>query len=172
MAAFGASTSLDESRAGAANAQILALQDERDADIEQVGAQQRAANERRKARYLRSRALAVAGASGGGVSDSQVTNILADIETEGEMNALNSLWAGDQEARALRMRAHAQRVTGQAMRAAGGASAARGLFQAGADYLGDNPTFFQKYGGTRAQTVNAGIGAGLGEGVAFDEWAG
>jgi hypothetical protein len=172
MAAFGASTSMDQGRAAAANAGILAVQDERDAGIEQVSAQHRAANERRRARILRSRALAVAGASGAGASDPQITKILTDIETEGEMSALNSLWAGDQEARALRLRAHAQRVSGQALRAAGGASAARGLFQAGADYLGDNPTFFQKYGGDRAMAPNAGIGAGMGEGVVFDEWAG
>ena len=44
-----------------------------------------------------SRAKAIAGASGGGVSDPTVVRIMANIEAEGEMQALNRLWTGEVE---------------------------------------------------------------------------
>lgn len=102
-----------------AQAAVLAASRERDANQAQVEAQREAANERRRAKLVRSRALAVAGASGAGVSDPGVSSILAGIETEGEMNALTALASGDYLARGLRSGADTARREGSAARTAG-----------------------------------------------------
>lgn len=123
----------------AANQRIIARQQERDANQAQVEAQQQAQNERKRAKLVRSRALAVAGASGAGVSDPTVTDILSDIETEGEKNALDALWSGDYTASSLRAGAGARRRTGSAYRSAGYTSAATTALTGGT-------SFFEKYG--------------------------
>jgi hypothetical protein len=102
-----------------AQADVLAASRERDANQAQVEAQREAAIERRRAKLVRSRALAVAGASGAGVSDPGVSSILSDIETEGEMNALTALASGDYLARGLRSGADTARREGSARETAG-----------------------------------------------------
>lgn len=171
MAMSGASAygSAQGGKAAEIGAKIGALQDERDADAEQVAAQTVAAQERRKMRFLRSRAQAVAGASGGGVDDATVQNIIAGIETEGEQNALNALYSGDIEARALRMHARAQRSHGSALRTNANSEAfttlASGALRYGSQMQA--PTFFSKYGESAAQ----GTGFGTGTSSFGDEYA-
>lgn len=126
-------------KAQEANQRIIALQQERDANQAQVEAQHQAQNERKRAKLVRSRALAVAGASGAGVSDPTVTDILTDIDTEGEANALNALWSGDYTASSLRAGAGARRRAGSAYRNAGYTSAASTALSGGT-------SFFEKYG--------------------------
>lgn len=101
-----------------AQGNLLAVQREKDANQALLEAQTEASNERRKAKYLRSRAQAVAGKSGAGVSDPDVSNILSDIETEGEMNALSALYSGEYLARGLRSGADTARREGSARRTA------------------------------------------------------
>jgi hypothetical protein len=160
MAGASAVNQAEAGKAAEANAKLLALQDERDANAVQVEAQQLSAQERRKARFLRSRAIAVAGASGGGVDDPTVQNILTDIDTQGEMNALNTLYGGDIEARALRTHARAQRAEGTALRGnaygQAGATALSGALTYGSQIQA--PSFFSKYGGSRAQSIGTGTG--------------
>ncbi len=141
--------------AAANNAKIEALQREKIANAEQASAQQMASSERKKARYLRSRAIAVAGASGAGVSDPTVSNILADIDTEGEMNALNTIWMGDNRAKAIRDGADALRREGRATRGAYYGQAASTVFNGVAGFASDNPSFFSKYGGDRARSTGS-----------------
>lgn len=159
-AAVGAYAQTQAGEAAQNNAKVVAIQQERDANAAQVEAQQAATAERKKARYLRSRALAVAGASGAGVSDPTVSQILTGIDTEGEMNALNALWSGDETARALRHGARATRNEGSARRGAyygqAGATALQGL----TSFAGENPTFFSKYGGDRAAAGSYGMSGG------------
>jgi hypothetical protein len=119
--------------------EVLANQDRADASSAQIQGQAAALNERKRAKYLRSRALSVAGASGAGVSDPTVVDIMAGIETEGEVRALNALYEGDTAAAGLRASAVARRKTG-------GAMARAGYLQAGATIAGANPSFFAKYG--------------------------
>lgn len=138
--AVSAYSQAEQGPAAQANARLQAIQRERDANQAQVEAQRVALNERRKAQLVRSRALAVAGASGAGVSDPTVSKILSDIDTEGELNALNSLWSGDYTARALRMGAGASRNEGRALRSSGYLSGATTALQGGM-------SFFEKYGG-------------------------
>src|SRR5688572_12906051 len=118
---------------------MASIQRTRDANQAQVEAQHQAKSERRKAQLVRSRALAVAGASGAGVSDPTVSKILSDIDTEGELNALNSLWSGDYTARALRLGANASRNESSALRSSGYISGATTALQGGL-------SFYEKYG--------------------------
>lgn len=137
--AVSAYAGVQQGRAQDANKQLLAIQQGREANQAQVEAQREALNERKRAKLVRSRALAVAGASGAGVSDPTVENILTDIETEGEMNALNALWSGDYTARSLRSGARASRREGAAYRTAGYVSGA-------STALAGTGSFFEKYG--------------------------
>lgn len=130
---------VQQGNAAKAQQQILANQREKAANQALVEAQAEAANERKKAKYLRSRAQAVAGKSGGDVSSPDISNILTDIETEGEMNALNALYSGEYLARGLRTGADVARRTGAAARTAGYTSAATTA-------LTGTTGFYEKYG--------------------------
>jgi hypothetical protein len=115
-------------------------------------AQQQAASDRKKARYLRSRALAVAGASGAGVSDPTVSDILTGIDSEGEMNALTALYEGRVRADNTRAQGKAYAREGRASRGAATGRAVGTLATGLSDFASSNPSFFSKYGGERAQS--------------------
>lgn len=86
-----------------------AAQLEANAGTERAMSQRSAMEERRQARIIASRGVAVAAASGGGVDDPTVLNILANIEGEGEYRALTQLYNGEEEARGLEGQAKARR---------------------------------------------------------------
>jgi hypothetical protein len=126
-------------RINSAGAKLQSIQDSHDANDAQVAAQVQAGNERRRAKLLRSRALSVAGASGAGVSDPTVTNILSGIDTAGEMNALSALYEGNTTAAALRSGAASKLRMSNAYSSVGNLRAA-GTLAEGAY------SFFDKYG--------------------------
>lgn len=101
--------------------------------------QRQAIVERKRAQYLMSRARAVAGASGAGVSDPTVTDILTDIETEGEYAALSALASGNAMARGYRIGARAARNEASATRTGGYMSMA-------STALGGGSSWYEKYG--------------------------
>lgn len=136
----------------------VARQRERDANDAQVEAQQVAARERKKSKYLRSRALAVAGASGGGVSDPTISNILTGLDVEGEMSALNALHNGDTTAAGYRAGAATARREGRAAMSAGLFGGVGKALTGFGEFAEDNPSFFKKYGGDRAQRIGVGTG--------------
>jgi hypothetical protein len=148
----------------AKNQGLLAqMQAERNANAEEAMSQQAAAADRKKARYLRSRAIAVAGASGAGVSDPTVSDILTGIDTEGEMNALTALYEG-------RIRADNTRKTGQIYANEGSARKKAAYGQAASTALsgftdfassGAGDSFFKKYGSTQVTGSGAGTGSGF-----------
>lgn len=148
-----AESQYQQGRIGAANAELQSVQDSRDANDAQVQGQAAAANERRRAKILRSRALAVAGKSGAGVSDPTVTKVLADLDTEGEFRALTSLYEGDTTAQALRSGAASKLRMSNAYRSAGNLRAA-GTAAEGAY------SFFDKYGSDLWSSGNPGRGGG------------
>jgi hypothetical protein len=119
-----------------------AEQREEDAKATQAEAQRESLIERRKAKNLMSRARAVAGASGAGSSDPTVTNILTNIDTQGEVNALNALYSGDAVARGLRSGAAVARNEGRASRAAS-------YMDAASTGLGGATSWYDKYGGKK-----------------------
>lgn len=84
------------------------------ANREEALSQREAIEERRAARLLGSRAIAMAGASGAGVDDPTVSNILGEIDARGEYNALMALYNGTMKARDLRTDADAKREEGRA----------------------------------------------------------
>lgn len=112
---------------------------EEDAKAAQAESQREALLERKKAKNLMSRARAVSAASGAGASDPTVTNILTDIDTQGEVNALNALYSGNTVARGLRSGAAVARRQGRAARTAGQINAA-------SVGLSGSTSWFEKYG--------------------------
>lgn len=65
--------------------------------------QRQAGEERRKAEYEASRALAVAAASGAGVSDPTIVRLIANVKGEGAYRANVALYEGEARARQLRL---------------------------------------------------------------------
>lgn len=101
--------------------------------------QQAAFEEQRQARLVRSRALALAAASGASASDKGATDILAGIEAEGAYRAAVRLYDAESEARVIEM-------TGRSRaRAASDQATAIGI-GAGADIL-SGASMYQRYGG-------------------------
>lgn len=142
-------------KAGLAEGKLAQIQADRNANAEEAMAQQQAAADRKKARYLRSRALAVAGASGAGASDPTVTDILTGIDSEGEMNALTALYEGRIRADNTRAQGAAYAREGRAGRTAATGRAAATVATGLTDFASDNPSFFKKYGGERATSYDA-----------------
>lgn len=68
---------------------------------ERAKSQRVAEQQRKQAAIVGSRARAVAGASGGGVTDPTVTGILSEIEGEGEYRALSAMYEGEDRARGV-----------------------------------------------------------------------
>lgn len=117
-----------------------AKQLEGNAGLERAMSQREAMEERRQARLLNSRALAVAAASGGGTDDPTVVNLMADIEGEGEYRALSSLYSGETSARGMEAEAKARRKEAKNAKIAGfidGASSILGAGSSLADRYGD-----------------------------------
>jgi len=108
---------------GAAKA-VEASQYEEQALEETAAAQRAAQEEKRRSRVLQSRAMAVAGASGGGVSDPTIVDIVSDLEGEGAYRAALATYEGDQRSRNLRNAASAARWEGLTGLQSGSASAA------------------------------------------------
>jgi hypothetical protein len=116
-----------------------ARQLEANAGQERAMSQREAMEERRQARLLASRGLAVAAASGGGADDPSVVNTLADIEAEGEFRALSQLFTGESEARGMEAQARARRKAAKTAKIAG-------FIDAGATLLGAGASLKEKYG--------------------------
>jgi hypothetical protein len=108
-----------------------------------AASQREMANRRRSARYAQSRALAVAAASGAGASDPTVSNLISELEGEGEYGALAAMYEGEERARSLEFGATTARRYGKAVM---GASA----LSAGSTLLGGANSWYDKYGGTGA----------------------
>lgn len=100
------------------------------AGTERASSQRRAMEERRQARLVSSRALAVAAASGG-ASDPTVVNMMADIEGEGEYRALSALYEGNEEAIGLENQARARRKEAKNVKKASYLKAGSTILQAG-----------------------------------------
>lgn len=108
-------------QAEAAKAQGMAIRGEKQFEADQLdenagqlqaSAQRQAQIERRHANLVASRALALGGASGAGLSDPTMAGILTDIEAEGSYRAASAIYEGDSRARRLRMGADAARFEG------------------------------------------------------------
>ncbi len=111
-----------EQAAGEARQQVLehqAAQARQSAGQERAASQRDAIEQRRRARLISSRALAVAAASGAGAGDPTIENILGEIGAEGEFRALNELFLGEERARDLELQAALRVFEGAQERRAG-----------------------------------------------------
>lgn len=81
-----------------------ARQARQNAGQERAASQRSAAEQRRQGRFLSSKALARAAASGAGTGGN-VENILGELGAEGEFRALNELFIGEERARGLELQA-------------------------------------------------------------------
>ncbi len=111
-----------EQAAGVARQQALehqAAQARQNAGQERAASQRDAIEQRRRARLISSRALAVAAASGAGAGDPTIENILGGIGAEGEFRALNELFLGEERARDLETQAALKVFEGAQERRAG-----------------------------------------------------
>lgn len=122
------------------SANFQAAQMNQQAGQERATAQRAAIEQRRTARLAGSRATALAAASGG-ATDPTILNILGDIKTEGEYNALSALFTGEEKARGLEMGASARVVEGQTAKQAS-------IINAGSTLsTGIGQSLMAKYGG-------------------------
>lgn len=100
-----------------AEQQRVAMQFEAEEAEKQAGqvlaiSQQQAREEQRQGRYVASRALAVAAASGGGVSDPTIVNLIAKGKGEATYRANVALYQGEAKARQLRLQALGGNLSG------------------------------------------------------------
>lgn len=111
-----------------------------------AAAQRQMLEERKQARLLESRALAVAAASGAGASDTTVMNVISRIAAEGAYRSTIALYEGQEQSRQLQIGGHIRREGGD-LQADYGRQAARAqeisavgtLFKGGA-------TLYERYG--------------------------
>ena len=143
-------------------ANFQAAQMTQQAGQEQAAAQRAAIDQRRQATLIASRAVAVAGASGGGVSDPTVQNIIADIHGEGAYRAALKLYQGEDAARQLRMGASAKTYEGQLARENARSMADAYRLKAWGGLAGSGATLFTKYGGGGSKSGSASALTGNG----------
>ena len=116
ISAYGKVKAGDERRR---SAYIEAGQLDDKADVTRGATQREAAREKLIADYTGSTALAVAAASGAGVQNVNVLNLMAEIEAEGEYRAASRLYSGEQEAQGMEDAADNLRRGGDADRKVG-----------------------------------------------------
>lgn len=145
LAAAGtqAYSQIQAGKAAKINAESVALQQEKAGKAAQAESQRVALFERKKANYAESRALALAAASGGGVDNPTVQNILGDIKEQGDYNVLASLYSGDTDAELAKLSAGATRRQGRAYQRAS-------YLNAGSTLLAGASSFYGKYNAGRA----------------------
>ena len=124
-----------QAAADAADYQSTVLK--RQATAENAAAQMRAQEIRRQGGYAQSRAMALAGASGG--TGGNIPRIISDLAAETELRAQWALSGGENEAIALRSAASSRRGAGRAARLTGNIGAAGSLASGGY-------TLFDRYG--------------------------
>lgn len=101
-----------------------------------ASAQRSALEERRQARLLASRAVAVAAAGGGNVNDPTVMNLLEDIEAEGVYRAGVAMYEGESQADKLRYEGQLDEIEGEAAYNQGKLGMYGGFLSGGGKILG------------------------------------
>lgn len=135
--------------------EFAAWQAEEEAKLS-IAVSQRAAQEaNRQTDIQASRALAVAAASGGGVSDPTIVKLISNVKGEGAYRAAVAMYEGDARARKLRLEAAAGRLSGAYAAEEGAATnvaytlgAIGAGFKAGAKLYGR--TLYDRYGNRNA----------------------
>ena len=155
--------------AAAAKAQGKAIKKEKEFESAQLRqqagldiavSQQKAQEQLRQSRLVQSRTLAVAAASGGGVSDPTIVRMLSRVAGEGTYRARTALYEGEERARLKMMQAEASDYEGKTGVIAGNMRASAYQTQGAASLLGGAASLYAKY--------NSGINPG-GSGIGYGE---
>lgn len=144
-------------RQKAAN-QFEAWQAEREAGLSIALSQQRAREETRQSDMAASRALAVAAASGGGVSDPTIVRLLANVRGEGVYRANVALYEGEARARQLRLAGATGNLAGAEAVVEGVRRETGAMYSAMGAVGKAGLSLYEKYGGSGAPT-NPAYGA-------------
>lgn len=163
MSTFGA---IRQGQAANAAAKFEAQQLEQRAKEQEAAGQAAALEERRRSQILQSRALAVAGASGGGALDPGVLNIISGLEGEGEQAFQSELFNARSRAGTLEAQAAGRRFEGKQAKSASlvnavstALSGVSDAAMAGANFFGgprpDGGSDFDDF--TRARNRNVNI---------------
>lgn len=106
----------------------------------EAASQNEAVNRLRENQLLQSRALAVAGASGAGVTDPTVLKLISNLAATGKYNAEMEMFGGKEQARSLRTQAAATRYQGaevvKASKTTAAATVLSGVGQGAANWFG------------------------------------
>ena len=140
----------------AAMANYKAAQQEQAAGQEVAASQRAAQEEHRRATLMASRALAVSGASGGGVSDPTVMGLISDIEGEGAYRGALDLYQGADRARQLRQGAMTSEIEGLAAFNSAKAKASAMKTNAWGQAAMNVGSMYSKYGGGGMKTDPSG----------------
>ncbi len=97
----------------------------------QAQSQIQAREDRKQSRLAESRAQAIAAASGANANSTSFVNNISDMESQGELNALTSLWSGNQQANVMKSMANAKRMEAGSAKKAGGIGALSSVLSAG-----------------------------------------
>ncbi len=89
------------------------------ANARRAAGHREAAEEQRNAELAYSRALSIAAASGGGVSDPGVVKLFADLQAEGDFRVLSRLFVSEDEAQGIEYRSEVAQREGKARRRLG-----------------------------------------------------
>lgn len=138
-------------------AEFAAWQAEEQAGTAVAISQRTAAEQRRQANLVASRALAVAASSGGGASDPTVVRLISNARGEGVYRANVALYEGEAKARQLRFDAAAGRVGGYESQAAG-AGLESSYAIAGLGKAATAVSLYAKYGGSGPGLTPSGHG--------------
>lgn len=101
------------------------------AKAERAVSQREAEQERKRSKYLQSRAKSLAAASGASANDPTIENIIGGLDAEGEYRALSALYNGEQQAEGMEMGAKVRRIEGRNARRAANYRAAQTIMGAG-----------------------------------------
>lgn len=169
MAVAGAVSSIAGGFSAASAAKTTAQRQKTEADFEaaqmaQAGgqaiasSQREAIEQRRQARLLQSRAIAISGASGAGVTDPSVLNLIGDIAGQGSYRAAVALYQGEDKARQLNMGATAKLYEGDVALETGRNKAKAYQLQGITGALGSASTLFGRFGAGGPKAFNTAAG--------------
>lgn len=145
-----------------AGKQFEADQMEQNAEQAQAAAQRTAAEARHRSKLIASRALALGGASGAGMSDPTMAGILTDIGADGVYRSAVAIYEGDDKARRLRMGAEGAEYEGQVMEQ-GLHHKAKALEKSAlGSAMQMGGSLFSKYGGGGPKADTGSLSAGTG----------
>lgn len=147
---FGGLSDIAAGKQQRENADFEAAQYRQKAGQAQASSQREAFTADQQAKYIASRALAVAAASGGGASDPTVVHIISGIAGEGAYRQALALYQGEELARQLNTHADAIKASGAAAERSGLTSGIGKFIGAGtgaAKGIARGQSLYDKYSG-------------------------